>query len=191
MWTDHVYTTVHGTKRFLSSFAKWQWRYTLQVKLVQPDYLLIENMTTTPMAAVAREAIEAYGDPQTGRAMEHPVGTGAYVLKDWRRGSKVTLAANPGYREEYFPASKDPQESPAVLGNAGKRLPIIGQVEISIIEESNPRLLPDSPERSTLYRKMSELVGGYAPLVLGFKRHAFMPHPWKYLDIDLARRNAG
>jgi oligopeptide transport system substrate-binding protein len=116
-------------------------RYTLQVKLVQPDYILIENMTTTPMAAVAREVIEAYADPQTGRAMDHPVGTGAFMLKDWRRGSKITLAANPGFREEYFPVSRDPKESPLVLANAGKRLPIIGQVEISIIEESNPRLL--------------------------------------------------
>ncbi len=116
-------------------------RYTLQVKLVQPDYILIENMTTTQMAAVAREVIEAYRDPHTGRAMDRPVGTGAYMLKDWRRGSKITLAANPGYREEYYPASKDPQEGVAVLANAGKRLPIIGQVEVSIIEESNPRLL--------------------------------------------------
>jgi oligopeptide transport system substrate-binding protein len=116
-------------------------RYTLQVKLVQPDYILIENMTTPQMAAVAREVIEAYRDPHTGRAMEHPVGTGAYMLRDWRRGSKVTLAANPGFREEYYPASSDPLESPAVRANAGKRLPIIGQVEVSIIEESNPRLL--------------------------------------------------
>jgi len=67
------------------------------------------------------------------------------------------------------------------------------------------RLLPDSPERTALYRKMSELALAYAPLVLGiyryenlvaypwvlgFKRNAFMAHPWKYLDIDLAKRNA-
>jgi oligopeptide transport system substrate-binding protein len=116
-------------------------RYTLQVKLVQPDYLLIEQMTTTAMSAVAREVIEAYADPRTGRAMDHPVGTGAYMLKDWRRGSKVTLVANPGYREDYYPASKDPRESPAVLANAGKRIPMISQIEVSIIEESNPRLL--------------------------------------------------
>jgi hypothetical protein len=28
------------------------------------------------------------------------------------------------------------------------------------------------------------------PWVLGFKRHAFIAHPWQYLDIDLAKRNA-
>ncbi|MEO8677388.1 MAG: ABC transporter substrate-binding protein, partial [Casimicrobiaceae bacterium] len=116
-------------------------RYTLQVKLVQPDYLLVEQMTTNALSAVAREVIEAYANPQNGRAMDHPVGTGAYMLKDWRRGSRITLVANPGYREEYYPASADPAESAAVRVNAGKRLPMIGQVEVSIIEESNPRLL--------------------------------------------------
>ena len=67
------------------------------------------------------------------------------------------------------------------------------------------RLLRDSPERTALYRKMSELALAYAPLVLGvyryenlvaypwvlgYKRHAFMPHPWRFLDLDVARRNA-
>ena len=116
-------------------------RYTLQVKLLQPDYILIEDMTTPPMAAVAREVVEMYGDPKTGRTMDHPVGTGAYMLKDWRRGSKITLAANPGFRDEFYPVGKDARESPAVLANADKRLPLIGQVDVSIIEESNPRLL--------------------------------------------------
>jgi ABC-type transport system substrate-binding protein len=67
------------------------------------------------------------------------------------------------------------------------------------------RLLPDSPERSALYRKMSELALAYAPLVLGvyryenlvaypwvlgFRRNAFLAHPWKYLDVDVAKRDA-
>jgi ABC-type transport system substrate-binding protein len=115
-------------------------RYTLQLKLVQPDYLLIEQMTTSPMSAVAREVIEAYRDPHTGRAMEHPVGTGPYMLGEWKRGSKIVLLANPDYREEYFP-TPGPAEPPAIAANKGKRLPIIGRVEISIIEEGQPRLL--------------------------------------------------
>jgi ABC-type transport system substrate-binding protein len=38
-------------------------RYTLQVKLKEPDYLLLERMTTVVTAAVAREIVEAYGTP--------------------------------------------------------------------------------------------------------------------------------
>jgi peptide/nickel transport system substrate-binding protein len=36
-------------------------RYTFQVKLKEPNYLLIERMTTVILAAVAREVVEAYG----------------------------------------------------------------------------------------------------------------------------------
>jgi len=116
-------------------------RYTLQVRLVQTDYLLIEQMTTVSMSAVAREVIEAYRDPHTLRAMDHPVGTGAYVLGEWKRGSKVVLTANPDYREETYPTHFEPDDSPLIRANAGKRLPLIGRVEIAIVEESQPRLL--------------------------------------------------
>jgi ABC-type transport system substrate-binding protein len=116
-------------------------RYTLQVKLKEPDYLLLERTTMVMMGAVAREIVEAYGTPQNGWTMDRPVGTGPFMLKEWRRGSKVVLAANPGYRDERFPAVLDAGEAPTVRVNAGKRLPLVGQVEVSIIEEGNPRLL--------------------------------------------------
>jgi ABC-type transport system substrate-binding protein len=116
-------------------------RYTLQIKLKQPDYLLLEFMTTRVMAAVAREVIETYGSPENGWTMDHPVGTGPFALKEWRRGSKVVLAANSGYRDERFPSAVGSSEDVSVRANAGKRLPLVGQVEVNIIEEGNPRLL--------------------------------------------------
>jgi ABC-type transport system substrate-binding protein len=116
-------------------------RHTLQVKLTQPDYILIEQMTTVPMSAVAREIVEAYGDPHTRRVMDRPVGTGPYRLHEWKRGSRVVLTANPGYRDEYYPSNFEPDDPPAVRANQGRKLPIAGRVEISIIEESQPRLL--------------------------------------------------
>ena len=36
--------------------------------------------------------------------MENPVGTGAYRLKQWTRGQRILLEANPDYRESTFPA---------------------------------------------------------------------------------------
>jgi len=115
-------------------------RYTLQVKLKQPDYMLLEFMTTRVMAAVAREVVEAYGSPENGWTMDHPVGTGPFALKEWKRGSRIVLAKNPGYREDRFP-EVDAREAPSVRANAGKRLPLVDQVEVSVIEEGNPRLL--------------------------------------------------
>jgi oligopeptide transport system substrate-binding protein len=115
-------------------------RYTLQITLKEPDYILQAYLTQMPMAAVAREVIEAYGDA-SGWVMANPVGTGAFRLKEWRRGQKIVLEANPNFREEYYPESADPADRERVAKMKGKRLPQVGRVEVSIIEESNPQLL--------------------------------------------------
>ena len=76
--------------------------------------------------------------------MANPVGTGPYRLKEWRRGQKITLEANPNYREVYFPAlpaDADAASKAVAAQMKGKRMPQIGRIEISIIEESNPQLL--------------------------------------------------
>ena len=115
-------------------------RYTIRLKLNFPSYDLLSDLTTAATAAVAREVIMAYEDA-SGWAMANPVGTGPYRLKDWRRGQKIVLEANPGYREVFFPDSRDPADRALVASMRGKTLPRIGRIEISIIEESNPRLL--------------------------------------------------
>jgi oligopeptide transport system substrate-binding protein len=115
-------------------------RYTIQIKLNFPTYELLSDLTTTPTAAVAREVIEKYGD-ESGWAMANPVGTGPYRLKEWRRAQRIVLEANPGFRNETFPESSKPEDR-AIMGEMrGKKIPAIGRIEISVIEESNPRLL--------------------------------------------------
>ena len=115
-------------------------RYTLRFKLNFPDYELLANLTSTNTAAVAREAIEAYRDA-SGWTMANPVGTGPYKLKDWRRGQRIVLEPNPGFRDERFPDAAEPADRARFAKLKGRKLPLIGQIEISIIEESNPRLL--------------------------------------------------
>jgi len=115
-------------------------RYTIRLKLNFPAYDLLADLTGSGSSAVAREVIEAYGDP-SGWDMEHPVGTGPYVLKSWRRGQQIVLEANPGFRDVRFPDSAQPEDRPLLAEMRGKKLPIIGRIDIAIIEESNPRLL--------------------------------------------------
>jgi ABC-type transport system substrate-binding protein len=115
-------------------------RYTLRFKLVFADYELLSNLTTTAMSAVAREVIEAHADG-SGWAMANPVGTGPYRLKDWRRGQRIVLEANPGYRDERYPTPSSAADQALAKGLAGRRLPLISNVEISIIEEAQPRML--------------------------------------------------
>ncbi len=116
-------------------------RYRFQVRLADPNPRFLDDMADPSLAgAVAREVVEAYGD----KIMEHPVGTGPYRLGDWRRRSKIVLERNPGFREvvydEEAPAD-DAVAQAAVALFRGRRLPMIDRVEISIIEENQPRWL--------------------------------------------------
>jgi oligopeptide transport system substrate-binding protein len=115
-------------------------RYSLQFNLVFADYELLSNITTTAFSAVAREVIEAYADGN-GWAMANPVGTGAYRLKDWRRSQRIVLEANPTYRDERYPAPASAADQKVAKALTGRKLPLVSTVEISIIEEAQPRLL--------------------------------------------------
>jgi oligopeptide transport system substrate-binding protein len=118
-------------------------RYTLRVELVQPDNTFLELLDSPSLRAVAREAIDKYAD-ESGRATHHPVGTGPYRLKEWQPARRIILEANPGYREERFPPAPtnvDAATKAVADSMKGKRRPQIGRIEISIIEETNPRLL--------------------------------------------------
>ena len=115
-------------------------RYTLRFRLAFPDYELMANLTTSGMAAVAREVIEAYGDA-SGWTMANPVGTGPYRLKEWRRGQRIVLEANPGFRDERYPQPTAAADRALAARLVGRKLPLIGRIEISVIEESSPRLL--------------------------------------------------
>ncbi len=111
--------------------------------LVEPDYTFLPYPVSPALSAVAREVVEKYGDP-SGRVMDHPIGTGPYRIKDWRRGQKVVFEANPNYREDYFPdppANADAATKGLAAVMKGKRKPQIGTIDIAIIEESSPRLL--------------------------------------------------
>lgn len=115
-------------------------RYTIRLELHFPDTELLANLTTTAASAVAREVIEKYADG-AGWAMSNPVGTGPYRLREWRRGQKIVLEANPGFRDMRFPDSNDPADRAIVAKYRGRRLPLVPRVEVSVIEESTPRLL--------------------------------------------------
>jgi len=114
-------------------------RYTLRIHLTATDFNFAFIMAMPTMSAVAREVIDAYADDTNA----HPVGTGPYVLKSWTRKAKIVLEANPDYREVIwdFVGSDDPRDRAAVAAMRGKRIPQIGRVEISVIEEEQSRWL--------------------------------------------------
>ena len=116
-------------------------RYTLQFRLRDPRPRFIYSLAAgDTYGAVAREVVERYGDD----IMAHPVGTGPFMLERWRRSSFIRLVRNPGFRELYYDAepNADDAEGQALLARfKGRRLPMLDAVEISIIEEGQPRWL--------------------------------------------------
>ena len=109
-------------------------RYTLKVKLKATDYNFTYILAMPSTGAVAREVVEFYG----AEIGSHPVGTGPYQLarEEYRRGSKIVLAANPSYRLrtwDWVSSAKDDQD--IVKAMTGKSVPTIGRVEIYVVEE--------------------------------------------------------
>jgi ABC-type transport system substrate-binding protein len=114
-------------------------RYTVQIKLAESRprfmYALADPAT---LGIVAREVVEKYGDA----IMEHPVGTGPFVLKEWNRASKITLVRNLAFREKRFDGEPADAEGRELLTRIkGRKLPLIDKVVVSIIEEPQPRWL--------------------------------------------------
>ena len=114
-------------------------RYTLRIRLNNTDFGFPYVLALQATAAVAREVREYYGDDFHA----HPVGTGPYLLKEWVRGSRIVLEANPDFREETFDSEGgDDAYSKEIAANLrGKKIPIVGRIEIYVIEEAQPRWL--------------------------------------------------
>lgn len=116
-------------------------RYTVQIRTEEPNPRTMSMFTDPSLfGIVAREVIEAAGD----KTMERVVGTGPYRLAAWRRASKIVLERNPDYREVFFdakPNADDPIGQAIAKRLQGKRLPVNDRVEISIINEEQPRWL--------------------------------------------------
>ncbi|MEO5766062.1 MAG: ABC transporter substrate-binding protein [Casimicrobiaceae bacterium] len=111
-------------------------RYTLQIRVNEPNFPIVRDLIGF-VGAAAREVVDAAnGDIRT-----RPVGTGPYRLKEWKRGSRIVLSANPRYREAYFPESTRKEDAALVAGMKGKRIPQAGTVEVNIIDEDITRLL--------------------------------------------------
>jgi ABC-type transport system substrate-binding protein len=115
-------------------------RYTLKMVLVNTSYTWLMQMAGPSWGAVAREVIERYGED----TMAHPVGTNAYRLQSWKRGTRTVLERNPSYRDEVWDLAippKDPWAEAVAQRLRGKKLPFIDEIHFYVVEEQQPRWL--------------------------------------------------
>lgn len=113
-------------------------RYTLRIKLSAPDNNFLFYLATPASSVVAREVVEAY----PGQVGNHPVGTGPFIIGEWKRSDKIVLVANPN-SAAVFQATPgaDPADQAIAKALEGKRLPIVEKVEVKIAEEFQGRML--------------------------------------------------
>lgn len=114
-------------------------RYTLRIRLNEPDPNFLYYLAMPATSVVAREAAQAYG-AQLGN---HPIGTGPFMVGEWKRSDKITLLANPGFRDTVFHAGPDtPAETRGYAAKLeGKRLPLVQRIEVKVMEEYQSRVL--------------------------------------------------
>jgi ABC-type transport system substrate-binding protein len=139
-------------------------RYTIQFKLEDPRPRLLYTLALGELyGAVAREVVETYGDAIPA----HPVGTGPFRLSEWRRSSKIVLERSVSYREQFYdaePNADDPDGQALLQKFRGRRLPMIDRIEISIIEEQQPRWLSFLNRQQDLMERIAnEFINTAAP----------------------------
>lgn len=117
-------------------------RHTLRIRLKAPDNNFLFYLAMPASSAVAREVIEAY----PGQAGNHPVGTGPFMVGEWKRSDRIVLLANP-YSTAVFQAAPEAastysaEDKAIAAALAGKRLPRVDRIELRVAEEFQGRML--------------------------------------------------
>jgi ABC-type transport system substrate-binding protein len=113
-------------------------RYTLRIRLNEPDNNFLFYMAMPATSVVAREVIDAW----PGQAGNHPVGTGPFMLGEWKHSDRIVLLANPKSSAVFHAApGKDPADQAIAAALEGKRLPRVDRVDVKIAEEFQGRML--------------------------------------------------
>ncbi len=112
-------------------------RYTLQFKLTRPYPQMLWILTMHYAFAVPREAVEFYGR----EFVNHPVGTGPYILKSYRQNYRYEFVRNPKWAEtgrvDRYPASStDKSDGPELLADAGKPVPFIDRIVQYVVDDT-------------------------------------------------------
>lgn len=108
-------------------------KYTLQFKLAKPFPQFLYALAMGFTSAVSKEVVAKYGK----EFINHPVGTGPYILPKFDQGKRITYTKNPTFREKFYPSDASP-EYKDLLADAGKRLPLVDKVVVHVMVESQP-----------------------------------------------------
>jgi ABC-type transport system substrate-binding protein len=86
--SDEAYTGLMGEIAALDAL-------TVQFTLCRPDPAFPSKVAFSPLGIQPSEYLEAQGG--SGELLEHPIGTGPYMIQEWRRGEEIVFTKNPNY----------------------------------------------------------------------------------------------
>ncbi len=111
---------------------------TLEITLSKPFPQFLYSLAMPFTVVVAREAVEHFGK----EFLNHPVGTAAFMLKEYDQSNTITYLRNPKFREKFYPSEgEESDKANGLLENAGKKIPFVDKVVVQIMVEDQPRWL--------------------------------------------------
>ena len=116
--------------------------HTLRIRLTAPFPALLWMLAMNYAYAVPREAVAYYGP----EFVNHPVGTGPYILKEWVQNYKLEFVRNPTWkatgRVDRYPATGEPRDAAAgLLRDAGQPIPFIDRIEQYVVGDPSTQWL--------------------------------------------------
>ncbi len=116
--------------------------YTLRIRLTQPFPALLWMLAMNYAYAVPREAVAFYG----ADFVNHPVGTGPYVLKEWVQNYKLEFVRNPAWQasgrvDRYPDTGSADDKARGFLRDAGRPVPFVDRIEQYVVGDPSTQWL--------------------------------------------------
>ena len=112
--------------------------YTIQIKLKKPYPQFLYALAMPYTFIVAKEAVDHFGK----EFLNHPVGTGAFILPLFDQSNMIVYNRNPKFREKFYPSEgEEGDDKRGLLSDAGKKLPLVDKINVYITVESQPKWL--------------------------------------------------
>ncbi len=97
---------------------------------------------------VAKEAVEHFGK----EFLNHPVGTGPFVLPVFEQTNRIVYTKNPTFREKFYPSEgEEGDDKLGLLADAGKKIPLVDKIIVDIIVEAQPKWLSFQKAKADLF----------------------------------------
>ena len=104
--------------------------YTISLKTTEAFAPLLNHLTHKTSSILSKKYYDEVGD----KYFENPVGTGPYMLKEWKIGDRLELEANPNYFDgepsiKHVVFRAIPEESTKVIALQTGEIDMVGDVE--------------------------------------------------------------